>query len=54
MSFGKNKSSQRLDTRIRAEHLGNVTRAQVIANSPYVQAGLYDHYDLFEYRNESG
>jgi hypothetical protein len=31
------------------------TKAEAfIESSPYVQAGLYDHYDLFEYRNEGG
>ena len=25
-----------------------------IQNSPYVKAGLYDHYQLYEYRNEGG
>jgi hypothetical protein len=25
-----------------------------VENSPYVQAGLYDHYNLYEYRNEGG
>jgi hypothetical protein len=30
-------------------------RAQAfVENSPYAQAGLYDHYHLYEYRNEGG
>jgi len=26
----------------------------LVANSPYLRAGLYDRHDLFEYMNEVG
>ena len=30
------------------------TAEALVANSPYMRAGLYDRYDLYEFRNEVG
>lgn len=30
------------------------TAEALVANSPYLRAGLYEHHDLFEYQNEVG
>jgi uncharacterized protein YciI len=36
------------------EHEDRAKAETFVANSPYVQAGLYERHHLYEYRNEGG